>query len=296
MHIGVFLPTMTRRDAVPRQVVPAARHAEQLGFESVWAIDQLIAGTGVPIVDSTVALAAAAGATSTITLGYGVLILPLRPVVWTAKQVASLQLVSDGRLVFGVGVGGDRHDLSWRAAGVPRDERGARTDAALAVLPDLIAGKPVDLDGHVVELAPGTPVPPVLVGGAAEAALARTVAHGDGWFGLPLPPPHVATIVERLGELAARAGREVPSVTGSVMVSLTDDPDAPDDATLDHLLTDPDGLFGIPAAAPGIVIRSADALVQRLGEWDELGAERSVITIAAGDWMRQTELIASAVR
>src|SRR5216684_4127439 len=111
--IGVFLPTMTERDTPMADVVAAARHAENLGFESVWAVDQLVAGTGVPLLDSTVALAAAAGATSRVRLGFGVMIVPLRPVVWAAKQVASLQQVSDGRVLFGVGVGGDRHDRSW---------------------------------------------------------------------------------------------------------------------------------------------------------------------------------------
>src|SRR3954463_14247164 len=171
---------MAPRRASPDGVVPAARHAEALGFESVWAVDQLVSGTGVPIVDSTVALAAAAGATATIRLGYGVLILPLRPVVWAAKQAASLQLVSDGRLLLGVGVGGDRHDRSWAAAGVPRQERGRRTDDALAVLGDLITGKSVELDGRAVQLSPGVPAPPILVGGVADAALARTAAYGDG--------------------------------------------------------------------------------------------------------------------
>src|SRR5262249_49388886 len=154
---------------------------------SVWSIDQLIGGTGVPFVDSTVALAAAAGATSRVRLAYGVMIVPLHPVVWAAKQVGSLQFLSGGRLLFGVGVGGDRHELSWAAAGVPRRERGRRTDAALAVLPDLIAGNPVDLDGTTVQLSPATTVPPIIVGGMAEAALARAARYGDGWFTLPLP-------------------------------------------------------------------------------------------------------------
>src|SRR3954452_15900622 len=89
--VGVFLPTMTERGEALPDVVAAARHAEDLGFESVWAVDQLVAGTGVPLLDSTVALAAAAGATTRLRLAYGVLIVPLRPVVWVAKEVAALQ-------------------------------------------------------------------------------------------------------------------------------------------------------------------------------------------------------------
>src|SRR5690349_24482578 len=101
---GVFLPTMSSPDGTPGDVVAAARHAEDLGFESVWAVDQLVAGTGVPFVESTVALATAAAATRRVRVAFGVLILPLRPVVWTAKQVASLQQVANGRVVLGVGV------------------------------------------------------------------------------------------------------------------------------------------------------------------------------------------------
>ncbi len=210
IDVGVFLPTMSAKEALPGDVVAAARHAESLGFESVWAVDQLVAGTGVPLVDSMVALSAVAGATERVKLGLGVVIVPIRPVAWIAKQVASMQIVSDGRVVLGVGVGGDRHDRSWAAAGVPRSERGARTDAALVVLPDLIAGKPVrlpDVDGApVVELAPGAPVPPIVVGGTADAALACAVRHGDGWFAMPVPPAVAAPSADRLRRLAAESG------------------------------------------------------------------------------------------
>src|SRR6478752_2839849 len=76
-HIGVFLPTMAVSDAELVDVVAAGRLAEELGFESVWAIDQLVAGTGAPaLIDSVVALATAAGATDRIGLGLGVLIVP----------------------------------------------------------------------------------------------------------------------------------------------------------------------------------------------------------------------------
>src|ERR1700683_2728442 len=144
--VGVVLPSMSRRGELPGDISTAARHAEDLGLESVWAVDQLIAGTGTPLIDSTVALAAAASATARVRLGFGVMILPLHPVVWVAKQVASLQHVSDGRVILGVGAGGDRHEASWAAAGVPRRERGRRTNAALRALPGLIAGQPTRLD------------------------------------------------------------------------------------------------------------------------------------------------------
>ena len=88
--LGIFLPTMTAPGRPLPDLARAARHAEELDFESVWVVDQLVAGTGAPFVESTVALAVAAGATERVKLGLGVAIVPLRPVVWLAKQAASL--------------------------------------------------------------------------------------------------------------------------------------------------------------------------------------------------------------
>ena len=293
--LGVFLPTMATTAGGLGDVAAAARHAEELGFESVWVVDQLVAGTGAPaLIDSVVALATAAGATDRIGLGLGVLIVPLRPVVWIARQLGSLQHVAGGRLLFGAGVGGDRHALSWAAAGVPRGERGARTDAALAALPDLLAGRPTalpDVDGEpVVQLAPAVPVPPILVGGTAEAALRRTVRFADGWFAMPAPPEAAAPAVRRLAELAAEAGRAAPSVTGSALTALDVTAGA-----VHERLTDPDGVYGMPAAAvDSILVSDPRRLVERLAGWGELGAERVVLTLAGDDWYRQADLVAEA--
>src|SRR5262245_19585326 len=296
--IGVFLPTLTERGAPLPDVVAAARHAEDLGFESVWVVDQLVDGTGVPILDSGTVLAAVAGATERIRLAYGVMILPLRPVAWAAKQVASLQHLSGDRVIFGVGVGGDRHDRSWPAAGVPRRERGRRTDAALAVLPDLIAGKPVTVDGTEVTLAPGATVPPIVVGGTADAALARTIAYGDSWFSLPVPPPLVAETAGRLAALAEAAGRPAPAVAGSVTVAIEGDPALPGRDALGRKLSDTDGLYGMPAeAVPDILVTGGPAAVaERLAGLGADGAERAVVSLTAGDWFRQAELLAEAAR
>jgi hypothetical protein len=85
---------MTPPGQVPGDVVAAAPHAEEVGFESVWAVDQLVAGTGAPVFESVVTLSAVASATSRIGLGFGVMIAPLCPVAWIAKQVATLQHLS----------------------------------------------------------------------------------------------------------------------------------------------------------------------------------------------------------
>jgi alkanesulfonate monooxygenase SsuD/methylene tetrahydromethanopterin reductase-like flavin-dependent oxidoreductase (luciferase family) len=294
--LGAILPTMTRCGEAMPDVTAAARHLESLGFESAWVVDQLVAGTGVPFLHSTVALAASAAATSKIKLAYGVMIVPLRHVVWAAKEIASLQAVSGNRTLLGVGVGGDRHDLSWSAAGVPRSARGRRTDEALTALPGLIAGEAVDVPGSgTVRLSPGTPVPPIIVGGASDAALRRTVARADGWYSFPVPPEMVASSYARLGELAAERGRPVPALTASIMAVLDGDPDAPSRDGLTRLLTDVDGMYGIPPEAVDQVITGPPAaLAERIAALRDVGAERMVASVAAGNWDRQTELVREA--
>jgi alkanesulfonate monooxygenase SsuD/methylene tetrahydromethanopterin reductase-like flavin-dependent oxidoreductase (luciferase family) len=298
--LGAFLPTMSPPTERPGDAAAAARHAEDLDLESVWAVDQLVAGTGVPFVDSIVALAAASGATTRVGLGLGVLILPLRPVVWVAKQVGSLQQVSGGRVLLGVGAGGDRHDRSWEAAGVPRRARGRRTDAALRVLPSLLAGEAVALgdgpDAPVVQLAPAVAVPPVLVGGMSDVALARAARAGDGAFLLPVPPAVVAASRRRLDELAAAAGRPRPSITTGLLAVIDGDDAVPDRAGVVARLTDVDGMFGMPEAAVDdfLVTGGPPAVAERLAALADAGADRVVLSVAAGDWRRQTELFAEA--
>lgn len=271
LNIGVFLPSMSAPGHMPGDMRAAARHAEDLGLESVWVVDQLVAGTGAPFLDSTVALTTAAAVTSRVRLGFGVMILPLHPVVWVAKQVATLQLASQDRVILGVGAGGDRHAQSWLAAGVPRRQRGERTDTALRVLPSLIAGQPTHLGEAEVQLAPPARVPEIVVGGTSEAAMRRVVDYADGWFLLPALPTAVAHYATQLGELAVARGRRAPAITAAIMTALSDDATLPTEDGLLRLLEDPGGMFGIPRdAIPSMLVRgSPSALADQLAPYAE---------------------------
>jgi alkanesulfonate monooxygenase SsuD/methylene tetrahydromethanopterin reductase-like flavin-dependent oxidoreductase (luciferase family) len=294
VNIGVMLPTASARGESPGDVVAAARHAEELGFESVWVVDQLVAGTGTPLLDSITSLAAAAAVTERVRLGLGVLVLPLRPVVWVAKQVATLQHISGGRVLFGVGVGGDRHDRSWRAAGVSRGDRGRLTDAALRVLPDLISGKAVQLDsGADVQLSPGVTVPPIIVGGMSDAAFRRVAEFGDGWFSMGSAEGLPGQVARLRDVTSAR-----PEITGNVMVATEGDPALPDQASLIRAVADPDGVYGVPGeVAESVFLRgNPGAVSERLGQMSAGGAQRAVVTLVGGDWFRQAELLAEAAR
>jgi alkanesulfonate monooxygenase SsuD/methylene tetrahydromethanopterin reductase-like flavin-dependent oxidoreductase (luciferase family) len=183
---------------------------------------------------------------------------------------------------------------------VPRDERGRRTDAALRVLPDLISGKPVRLDGEptgpAIRLAPPAPVPPIVVGGMSEAAITRAAKHGDGWFPLPVAPTAVAGLQERLAAAARERGRPTPPITLNMMFVLSGDPAVPDDDTLTRILTDADGSYGIPASQVStMVIRGdPDQIAARLAAYARSGAHRMVASLPVGDWHRQAELLAEA--
>jgi alkanesulfonate monooxygenase SsuD/methylene tetrahydromethanopterin reductase-like flavin-dependent oxidoreductase (luciferase family) len=215
IEIGVVLPTSTPDPARPilGDVRDAARLAEDLGLGSVWSTDHLVASA--PILDSTVVLSTAAAVTERITIGFGVMLLALRPVAWAAKQISTLQYVSGGRVVLGVGTGNPAHgDAGWRAAGVPFEGRGRRTDEALRILPSLVAGEPTMLaDGSTVTLAPGSKVPRIVVAGNGTSALRRAAEFGDGWACIGLTPDEVAAKRAILEGFAAPRGRKTPLAT-----------------------------------------------------------------------------------
>jgi alkanesulfonate monooxygenase SsuD/methylene tetrahydromethanopterin reductase-like flavin-dependent oxidoreductase (luciferase family) len=215
IEFGVILPNSTPdpRQPILGDVRAAARLAEEHNLGSVWSTDHLIASA--PLLDSAVVLATAAAVTGRVGIGFGAMLLVLRPVAWAAKQVAALQYVSGNRVLLGVGTGNPAHgDVGFRAAGVPFADRGRRTDAALGVLPDLIADRAAVLpDGTEVTLAPGTAVPPILVAGNSVRARRRAARFGDGWMVLQPDPAVLHAEIAELRRFATDFGRPAPSVT-----------------------------------------------------------------------------------
>ena len=163
-----------------------AETAEGLAYDSIWAGDHISFHN--PIVDVTVALSTFAARTSRITIGAGIVLLPLRHPSLVAKEFASLDWLSAGRVVLGVGVGGEGAG-DFAAVGVPVSERGARTDEAMRALRELFRGEAsfsgqfFSFDGVRIVPRPARPGgPPLWVGGRSKAAIRRAGTLGDGWM------------------------------------------------------------------------------------------------------------------
>jgi alkanesulfonate monooxygenase SsuD/methylene tetrahydromethanopterin reductase-like flavin-dependent oxidoreductase (luciferase family) len=149
----------------------------------------------------------------TLPIHVGVYLLPLRHPVLVARQLADFAQLAPGRLVFGVGVGGeDRHEVS--VCGVDPATRGARMNECLAILRPLLAGAAVsfhgaffDLDEAAVLPAPAVPIP-IIVGGRSDAAVRRAGRLGDGWLGIWNSPKRFAAATQLAADEAARSGRD----------------------------------------------------------------------------------------
>lgn len=185
---------------------------ERIGFDSVWVGDH-IAFTS-PILDPLLQLAQAAAYSDTLSIGTSVYLLPLRPPAPVAKQTSSLDHLSEGRFIFGVGVGGE-FPREFEACGVPLKERGARLGESIDVVRKLWSGEPVSHDGrffrfdevHMQPAAFSPGGPPIWCGGRSEAALRRIGRKMDGWISYVVTPDQYEAGLATIAAAAQGAGR-----------------------------------------------------------------------------------------
>jgi probable F420-dependent oxidoreductase len=187
---------------------------ERSGLDSIWLSDRLSSTAPVPEVMTT--LAAIAARTSKLKFGPSVIVLPYRTPVVAAKEMATIDWLSRGRLFPAVGVGVEL-PREFEASGVPFKERGRRTDEAIHVIRLLWAHDEVSFQGEFYKLdrvtifpKPWQTPPPIWIGGKSEAAIKRTARVGDGWIPSFTTPEEFRAGVERVKELSRAAGREVP--------------------------------------------------------------------------------------
>jgi len=298
--VGYLLPTRERiMEGRPegRPLLELAGRAETLGYDSLWVGDSLLAR---PRHEPLTLLSAVAGCTERAALGTAVLLPVLRNPVVLAHQVATLDQVSAGRVILGVGIAADTPGIraEFTAAGVPYEKRVGRMMEQLRLCRVLWSGEPVDWDGRwKVEggvLGP-TPYrkggPPLWIGTLAPAGLERAARHFDGWFPTG---PDAAGYGERwqtVRAAARAAGRDPESLTAAVYLTvfLDDDASRADAVVNDYL----ERYYGAPAA----VLRRRQAVYAGpgggFGEWARgyiaAGAAHIVLRFA-GDHERHLEL------
>jgi probable F420-dependent oxidoreductase len=231
MKVGIIAPASSPV-ATPDYVHALGAAVEERGFHSLWAPEHVVLfdqyASRYPYSDDGriggapdagplepfVALSFLASATKRIRLGTGVLLVPQRNPVYTAKSVSSLDWLSGGRVELGVGIGWLREEFA--ALGVPWDRRGDRTRSYLGVMRALWRDDVSQYQDEFYQLAPcrqfpkpvQKPNPPVLFGGESDAALARVAEVGDGWYGFNLTPKTASERIAQLGQRLARAGRK----------------------------------------------------------------------------------------
>jgi probable F420-dependent oxidoreductase len=206
----------------------AARAAEDAGADDLWVSDHMLlpAGSRRPpesFHDPLTVLTWAAAVTRHAGLGTSVLVAPYRPPVILAKALASLDALSGGRVIAGLGSGWMREEFA--ALGVPFGERGARTDEAIRLCRELwrggtrFAGRFTQVDGLRLSPPPARPGgPPVWVGGNSDAGLRRAARLGDGWHTTLSDPDRLAERLAALDAALAAAGREGAAFARSVRV------------------------------------------------------------------------------
>lgn len=294
IRFGVLLPSFDpmQTGSTPA-LVEAAQRAEELGFDAAWVGDHLWGYA--PWLESTVALGAAAAVTERLTLGFSVMLLGLRSPVWAAKQIQTIFALSGGRVVLGVGVGGE-YPEEFEAAGVPVGRRGRRLDEALTVLPDLLLGRRVDYDGHTLAvhanpLAPAMErLPPILVGGRGEVALRRTARFGDGWLPMWLSPEVLVERGARLRALAAESARPEPTITLLILVHVDDSLERSRQVAAEHLARQ----YKLPlhVVERWAALGPRERVAERLRAYLDGGVSELILMALGGDQLTQYERLA----
>ena len=224
--------------ADPEVLASVTRHLEDAGFDSVWTGEHVVlpdpqappspSPPHVPFLDPAVALTWAAAHSERLRLATGIVILPQRNPLVLAKEIASLDVLSGGRAILGIGAGYLQPE--FRALGVPFAGRGHRTDEAIDALRALWNLENPAFDGDTVSFAgvDAHPRPvqpggvPIVVGGTSPGALRRAVSRGHGWYGFALTPEATAPVLEGLRKAAGEVER--PPALGELEITVTPPP------------------------------------------------------------------------
>ncbi len=274
MKIGITVPNNWGVEDV-RDVVALGQQAEQLGFDSIWTMDHLFNIGFVrdrldnkPYYHPLGILSFLAARTTTITLGTSVMVLPYHNPIELAKYSATLDQLSGGRFILGVGAGGTRAESD--ALGLDFHRRGAITNEMMRVMRELwtadlpaFSGANWRFDDLRFSPKPVQRPLPMWVGGASPAAMKRAATLGDGWHPNGLSPENYRAGAEQISEIAAAAGRDPDHISLSLRANIRLNP--PAGATLSPF----DG--------------SSSEIINAIGEYARVGVEQVVLAPDTGN-------------
>jgi probable F420-dependent oxidoreductase len=301
VRIGYLLPTREqvmegRPEAAP--LLALAERAEGLGYDSIWVGDSIIAR---PRHEPLTLLSAVAARTKKAELGTAVLLPALRNPVVLAHGIATLDQISEGRFILGVGIASDVPNIraEFVACGVPFEKRVGRMLEGLRLCRELWSGGPVTWNGRwVMENATVGPMPhrpggpPIWIGGMVRASLERVGRLYDGWFPNAPDPERWRAEWAAIGNIAREAGRDPAHLTGAVYLTLTiDEEKARAEARMNSFIQN---YYCRPAAEmrarQATFAGPAEGAAEWLSSWARAGASHLVLRFA-GDHQRHLEAI-----
>ncbi len=254
LQLGYLLPTREKvmaGEPAGKPMLELARQAEDLGYDSIWAGDSLLAR---PRHEPLTLLSAVAGCTSRVQLGTAVLLPALRNPVVLAHQLATMDQVSEGRVIVGAGIAGDAPPIraEFAAAGVPFEKRVGRMLELFRLCRALWSGEAVNWNGRwkVTEGVLGPEPyqkggPPIWVGSFVRAGRERAAKHFDGWFPTGPDAATYGLWLAETREMASAAGRDPMSLTAALYLTIAIDTDAEKaDGMINDYLTQ---YYGVPA-------------------------------------------------
>ena len=283
-------------------IATEAREAETLGYQFVTTGEHVFFHG--PTGNGLISLAAAAGATEHIKLMSSITLVPLYPPALLAKQVAALDIVSNGRFHLGVGVGGE-FEKEFEACGVPVNERGARTNEALEVMRQLWTEDNVSFDGKFTRISAATlnpkptqkPHPPVWISGRSDAAMHRAAQFGNGWLPYMYTPEKLAESVETINTFASQCGRKEPIKPGLfIFFAVHTDSERAQHMAAERLSKQYNQDF-TPLVGKYALAGSPDDCIARLKEYIDAGARTIILSSACpADYMMENQrLLAETV-
>jgi probable F420-dependent oxidoreductase len=287
----------------PQEQFAIARRVDALGFDSLWTGDHVSFHT--PLYESLTLLATYAGITSRVKLGAGVYLLALRQPTVAAKITSTLDALSGGRLILGVGVGGE-NPKEFEACGIPHKERGARVTEGIDVVRALWRDSPASFKGRFTEFEGVSidpkpvqkPAPPIWIGGRSDAALARAGRQGDGWISYVVQAERYKQSVAKIEAAAAVAGRSLEGFTKAHLTFITvgKDYESAERAWVERLSTRYAQDFAPLAKKYGIIGTPAQC-AEQLQRFIEAGCSYFVLNpiCDAADEARQIETYAAEI-